>query len=276
MVNTNDEPHWPQRAPEGRVPSPLCAHLSRRNFLLHSGRTLLGLPTLSMLPYTAMASGTGESVFTSQLRGMTMMDHLVFGVRNLEEGIELLERQTGVRARFGGQHPGRGTHNALLSLGGRQYLEIIAPDPQQPGTPITAFPDLGTLTEPKFIAWAVATTNIADLAAKARSASYSFRGPAAGSRTRPDGKPLKWQTLNLNLPSVPFVPFFIEWDKEGLHPSQDSPQGCHLLSFAIEHPDPEPLRVVLKNLDVEVAIRKAARLRLTARLKSPKGEIKLG
>ena len=43
------------------------------------------------------------------------MDHLVFAVPDLAEGIELVERQTGVRPRFGGRHPGRSTHDALAA-----------------------------------------------------------------------------------------------------------------------------------------------------------------
>lgn len=83
------------------------------------------------------------------------MDHLVFGVPDLAHGIDLMEHKTGIRARFGGKHPGRSTHNALLSLGGRQYLEIIALDPEQPDAPGLNFPQLEGLSEPRLIAWAV-------------------------------------------------------------------------------------------------------------------------
>lgn len=53
-------------------------------------------------------------------------DHLILGIRDLDEGIRLFYEQTGVRPVVGGAHPGRGTQNALASLGAGVYVEIVA------------------------------------------------------------------------------------------------------------------------------------------------------
>src|SRR5262245_27316313 len=128
------------------------------------------------------------------------MDHLVFGVPDLAHGIELVERRTGVRASFGGRHPGRGTHNALMSLGGRQYLEIIATAPDQPKAPGLLFPMLEGLSQPAFIAWAIAVESVADVAGRARAAGIKTVGPLDGSRAQSDGSLLTWKTLRIDSP----------------------------------------------------------------------------
>jgi hypothetical protein len=204
------------------------------------------------------------------------LDHLVFGVPDLARGIEWVELATGVRARFGGRHPGRGTHNALLSLGGRQYLEIIALDPAQAEAPGLLYPALKTLSEPRFIAWAVAVDNVADIAKRVAAANIETIGPLEGARVQADGSLLAWKTLRMAGPSVEGLPFFIEWQKGAPHPSQTSPSGCRLTSFEIGHPDPEGTRRILRSLGAEATLTPGARVRLKARLQTPKGEVELG
>jgi Glyoxalase-like domain len=204
------------------------------------------------------------------------MDHLVFGVPDLARGIELVEHRTGVRALFGGQHPGRGTHNALMSLGGRQYLEIIAIDPMQVEPSGLLFPELKNLSEPRLIAWAVAVENLGDTARRATAQNIDTIGPLAGSRAQADGSLLSWQTLRISGPRAAGLPFFIEWRKGTAHPSQQSPSGCTLASFAVEHTDVEWMRHTLNGLGVDAnVVASPVEVRLKARLQTPKGEVEL-
>jgi hypothetical protein len=205
------------------------------------------------------------------------MDHLVFGVPDLARGIELIEHRTSVRARFGGQHPGRGTHNALMSLGGRQYLEIIAIDPMQVEAPGLLFPELKDLSEPRLIAWAVAVENLVETARRAAAQNIDTIGPLAGSRAQVDGSLLSWQTLRINGPRAAGLPFFIEWENDTAHPSQHSPSGCRLVTFEIEHTDVEWMRRTLKGLGVDAnVVPGPVAARLKARLQTPQGEVELG
>jgi Glyoxalase-like domain len=201
------------------------------------------------------------------------MDHLVFGVPDLEQGIDLVERRTGVRAEFGGKHPGRGTHNALLSFGNRQYLEIIAIDPEQPSTAEVMFAGLRELKEPRFVSWAVAVPDVGEIARRAKAAGIATVGPLDGSRRQADGSMLEWTTLRL-ASELELAPFFIAWGKT-THPSETTPEGCRLLSFTIEHPKAEELRKLLAALGAEAHVRAGATPRLTTRLATPKGEVEL-
>lgn len=114
------------------------------------------------------------------------LDHIILGMNDLDRGIAFVEEKTGVRAAFGGVHPGRGTQNALVSLGEQRYLEIIAPDPKQNVPP--QIPGLRELQEPRLFGWAVHTTDIAALAKKVREAGVAIAEPRDGRACAPTAK----------------------------------------------------------------------------------------
>ncbi|HET7217306.1 MAG TPA: VOC family protein [Vicinamibacterales bacterium] len=208
---------------------------------------------------------------------VTAVDHLLLGVADLDQGIAWVEQRTGVTPAIGGSHPGRGTRNALASLGARQYLEVIAPDPAQ--KTFTFQLDIRTLKEPRLINWAAAAADIDAIARSAKAANRQTFGPADGSRVRPDGKVLKWRSLGLQSAfgsgAVDPVPFFIQWAPDSVHPAQDSPKGCELKALELAHPTPPALVELLASVGIDARVTQAAAPALRATLNTPKGIVEL-
>jgi catechol 2,3-dioxygenase-like lactoylglutathione lyase family enzyme len=210
----------------------------------------------------------------------TMLDHLLLGCSDLDQGIAFVERHTGVRPAMGGVHPGRGTRNALLSLGPQCYFEVIAPDPQQSGVAwggvLTFLNQLPALSAPQLIGWIVQTSSIEAVAERLRKNGVAFQGPIPGSRARPDGRVLHWQTLHLDDDRNGLLPFFIEWGAESVHPSVDAPAGCRLESFAVVSPDSGALSAEFRKLGIDVEVEQGNTAHLRARIIGPGGELRLG
>jgi hypothetical protein len=233
--------------------------ISRRHFL-----ELAGAAAVSQMAFPLFA--LGDTVPAA-------LDHILLGCSDLQHGIDFVERKTGVRAAFGGVHPGRGTQNALLSLGERRYLEIIAPDPKQQTSDVAPMvlrsavhllDQLRSLTTPQLVNWAVRPDDIQALANRLAKEGIAAEGPTPGSRKRPDGGLLQWKALRLKDDASGLLPFFIEWGADSPHPSASAPRGCHLDRFEILTPDPDALAKTAKQLGLELLIVKGNKSQLRA------------
>ena len=214
-----------------------------------------------------------SSMFDVSLRDATnAFDHILLGAPDLDVGIRWVEERTGVRAKFGGNHPGAGTRNALLSLGKGHYLEIIAPDPAQANVPDVR--GLRELSSPRIIKWAIHTENIAAAKSMVEAAGIKTVGPQPGSRQRPDGKLLRWQTLGIEQ-NTPLVPFFIQWEAGSPHPSSDSPPIGTARSLHFETPQADELRRILHAAAIQADIRKSSLPRIVLVVQTARGEIEI-
>ncbi len=203
-----------------------------------------------------------------------MLDHLLWGVPDLGDGIRDFAERSGVRAAIGGRHPGVGTHNALLDLEADRYLEIIAPDPSQ-----DHFNGFGLLlrdlTVSGLLTWAARTDDVEQVAEAASDAGMVPGEIVVMSRRKPDGSVLEWRLLQIGgHPWAPLMPFFIQW-RSADHPSRDAPRDCRLESFSLAHPDPAGLRSALSSLGLDAGVRAAAEPALRAVVESSRGTVTL-
>ena len=199
------------------------------------------------------------------------IDHLVLGVSDLNAGIEEFRSRTGIEPVFGGNHPNGGTRNALASLGDGIYIEIIAPNPEAELSPMyTSLKNLDTLTP---IMWAVGVEDAEAAKALLDSKGYPATPVMKGSRVKPDGSVLNWQTVAVPS-STTYLPFFIQWDKDSIHPSKSSPAGCSLASLSITDPQPENLQKLLAAFQLTPDVKPGTPASFAIVLKCPKGEVR--
>jgi hypothetical protein len=242
--------------------------------------TRMRVETIGRRTFIAASAG---AAFASRLAWATgetssLLDHLLLGCDNLDRGVDFVEKHTGIRAAIGGVHPGRGTHNALLSLGERRYLEVIAPDPKQDENHVEKLAlkqlaRLKELTSPRLVGWAVHPGDLERFSVRLRDAGIGFLGPWAGSRQRPDGKLLQWKSLNLKDDRDGLLPFFIEWSAGSLHPSADAPKGCRLERFAAVTPNPQELEKLTAILQIGLPISSGETPALQATIVGSQGKL---
>jgi hypothetical protein len=232
-----------------------------------------------VLAAPALAAAWPDVPRASTPAGGARFDHAILGVPTLEPAMDWFARSSGVRPGLGGRHPGRGTRNALVGLGGGAYLELLAPDPDQAPTALAN--QLAALPTPRLVGWVAAVDDIRTAVHALHGRGIGTSEPTAGARERPDRRRLQWIAADIDAGDVPcdgvnVVPSLVEWQFGSVHPSEDSPAGCRLMRFTIAHPDPARLNRYLAAIASDVPVETAGTCRLVAELMSPNGTLTLG
>ena len=204
---------------------------------------------------------------------LAKVDHLVYATPNLAMGVENVQRLLGIQATPGGQHPGAGTRNALIALGGATYLEIIGPDPEQPKPAGPRRFGIDDLTAPKLVTWAAKGSNLEQLTSEALRQGIQLGDVTPGSRRNPQGVLLTWH-ITLTSLADGIVPFFIDWG-ETPHPARTAARGASLIELRAEHPDAERVQKLLNQIGLELPVKQGQRPALIATIASPRGRVEL-
>jgi hypothetical protein len=203
------------------------------------------------------------------------IDHLVLGAPDLESGVSFVEGLVGVRPAPGGRHPRWGTHNALLALGPRSYLEVISPDPARDRPePPTIF-GLDGRDTPRLVAWCIRDPDLEGRLARAAAGGLLLGQILEGGRTTAEGEALTWRLSDPEVgASDGIVPFLIDWGGTS-HPARVAPRGGELVSLRAEHPDPDRIRGMLDALEVGLPLARAPEPALVAVIRTSLGEVRL-
>ncbi len=208
------------------------------------------------------------------------LDHLVLGAHTLAQGAAFVESRLGVKPQPGGAHAAMGTHNLLLRLGARAYLEIIAINPDGAAPARLRWFGLDNeqtrrrlREEPRLLTWVVRPS---DIESAARSCPVPLgrihrmtRGAFSWRITIPDDGALIFDGI---------TPALIQWDGN-THPAEKlEERGCELIGLAGLHPALSSITPALEALGVDAVINLhepplAGASRLTANIRCPRGVV---
>ena len=211
--------------------------------------------------------------------GHATLDHLIVAADTRGNGEDFLESVLGVRPLRGGKHASMGTHNRLLKLGERCFLEVIALDPDAAAPARPRWFDLDRpavrallAQQPRLIHWVARTDDIET----ARRASPIDPGPV---HTVSRGS-FRWRITipdDGSRPGAGVLPTLIQWE-DARHPADDMPDGgVRIAALAAAHPEPASIRAALTALGLGETLKVTfdAAPRLAAMLTTRRGTVTL-
>jgi hypothetical protein len=138
---------------------------------------------------------------------MLAIDHVIYGVRDLDAAAQRLYDEYGLAAVPGVTHEGWGTANRFIPLG-ETYIELlgVVNPAEATDSPLGKWLEVAVMSGDRLIAWGVATDRL-DKVAKRLGLPVQET-----SRTREDGASLAWRSAGLErVMADNSLPFFIDW-----------------------------------------------------------------
>ena len=163
---------------------------------------------------------------------MLHLDHIVITAETLGEGIDHVQKMTGLEMPKGGEHPLMGTHNRVMRLGVDEFLEVIAVNPEAPTPERPRWFGLDHVPDfPRLAHWVVRCDDMSEMQAYLKQAQGS---PIAVTRDA-----LRWLLTvpeDGSLPMDGALPSVIQWKTQPLPPLQMEGGDAELIRLTIQHP----------------------------------------
>jgi Glyoxalase-like domain len=201
-----------------------------------------------------------------------LIDHIVLAAPDLEEAMAQFEEMAGVGAKIFGAINGIGIRCARISFNDASYLEIIAPDPKQPG-PIGQLIKAKGIKDMTPFAFAIRSSRTEELKDEVTEFKYvpdhitMFGG-------KKDGTARKWEMLHLYGHELGGIcPYFVNWDTTD-HPCATLPVVGKLKKFTIRAPSDDPIHKLLAHVGVRDLNIEVGTPKMSFQFSSPEGTIK--
>lgn len=111
------------------------------------------------------------------------------------ESMQQAFASAGLTTDYGGPHAKGGTHMSLLGFPDGSYIELIAPQPGVQGDGNGWGKMMADNAGP--CAWAVEPKDIGEEVARLKATGIAVDGPTLGSRKKPDGMAIEWDTAKV-------------------------------------------------------------------------------
>ncbi len=192
------------------------------------------------------------------------------GVPEIEKGLDYVESLTGIRP-FAGEvfaGAGRSFVSARLSLGGRQFLEVIGPNPTFEGELEGIGARAAALPGPRLLFWVMGVRDFGAYLRDAVRAGYPFSDT---NHVHNEGYEYRIGAIGMEV--MPHIPSVIEWKSRDDGEELAATVGSRIVDFTVHHPEAQKVQKVYDALGIGVLVRRGDEPRLRLVLETPTDDV---